>query len=178
VYATISPGQGTVVPWTTPPGKGQPGVIKGFASSIFDFLNTLNGTEGTLKWTVPHSLDLVNLPGTPDGNGGIKGTTAGQVTPGGIGGGYFNYDNPIKILDLQWQDTGEMFNGFVEYTTKVSSSKVFLDIGTTNPLWVVHNATKIVNGVGMFGVSIPSPASVMLLGLAALVTPRRRQVCS
>jgi MYXO-CTERM domain-containing protein len=173
IYATISPGIGETVKWTTPPGKGQPGVIKAFASSIFDLLNTLNGNEGTLTWTVPASLNLANLPGTPDGNGGIAGVNVAQVR--GLNPNP-NVDNPIKIFDLQWQDTGEMFNGFVEYTTKVSSSKIFLDIGTVgNEIWVGHNATFILNGSGSFGVSIPTPAGMSMLGLAGLVAMRRRR---
>jgi len=174
IYATIDPGLGSTIKWTTPPGKGQPGILKAFASSIFDLLNTLNGTEGTLSWTIPSALNVGNVGPWPDGKGGFTSANAGQVgvpiNPNPV------LDNPIKIINLSWTDTGEAFNGIVEYTTKVASSKVFLDIGTTNPIWVGHNATKIVNGVGLFGVSVPAPAVCSLFGAAVLVALRRRRV--
>ncbi len=174
IYATIDPGLGSTIKWTTPPGKGQPGILKAFASGIFDLMNTLNGTEGTLSWTIPTTWNIAQQPGTPDGNGGFKGGNVGQIgfplnpTP--------NMENPVKLADLKWVDTGDAFNGLIEYTTKVASSKVYLDIGTTNPIWVGHNATNIVNGVGMFGVSVPTPAACSVIGAGALVASRRRRV--
>ena len=170
VVAEIKPGIGSTIAWTTSPGKGQPGILKAFASTIFDTLNLLNGQNGTLSWTVPAALNVANLKGDPDGSGGIKGTNSGQVglpinpTP--------LTDNPITILNLSW--TGNAgWMGDVNFGLKTSSGKMFLDIGTTSPIWVGHNATIRVDGQG--GFSVPAPASMALLGLGGLVAARRRR---
>jgi hypothetical protein len=77
VFAEIIPGIGSTVAWTTPPGKGQPGKIMAFGSTIFDIINLEGGLSGTLQWTVPKPFDLFSLPGTNDGNRGIKEIHAG-----------------------------------------------------------------------------------------------------
>jgi hypothetical protein len=168
VYAEITPGIGSAVKWTTAPGKGQAGTIEAFASSVFDTLNLLNGSNGALSWTVPAALNVAGIPGSANG-GGIAGTNAGQVgktlNPNPV------LDNPIKLLDLSWTDTtGGTYD--VNYGIKSASGKMFLNIGIAN--WVGHNATFRVDGQGGFSV-VPAPASMALLGLGGLVAARRRR---
>lgn len=172
VVVEIKPGIGSTILWTTAPGKGQAGILKAFASSIFDTLSVLNGNQGTLAWTVPAALGVAGIPGTSNGAGGITGTNAGQVAPP------LNptpvLDNPITVLNISW--TGNAgFSGDVNYGIKSSSGKMFLDISTGgNPIWVGHNATSRVDGQGGFTV-VPAPASMALLGLGGLVAARRRR---
>lgn len=168
VYAEIVPGLGTSVPWTTLPGKGQPGTIKAFASSVFDILAIQGGNAGTLQWTIPTALNLANIPGSPNGQGGITGANAGQVgvplNPNPV------LDNPVKIMDLKWTHNGNPFTT-IEFQAKATSGKVFLDVGLAS--WVGHNAKFLVEGNG--GFSIPSPSAWAVLGLAGVMTSRRRR---
>jgi MYXO-CTERM domain-containing protein len=172
VIATVTPGFGATIKWTTPPGKGQNGILKAFASSIFDTVNLLNGEQGTLAWTVPTALNLANIQGNLNG-GGIVGTNAGQVAPP-INPNP-NVDNPITILNLTW--TGNAgFSGNVSYNVKATSGKMFLDISTTpTPTWVGHNATKLESAAAGNFTVVPAPASMALLGLGGLVAARRRR---
>jgi PEP-CTERM motif len=171
VFATITPGIGSTVKWTTSPGKGQNGTIQSFASSVFGAQNLLNGLNGTLKWTVPAALNLAGIPGALNAAGDLVGTNAGQVgktlNPNPI------IDNPIKILDISWTDTTGG-NFLVNYGATSASGKMFLDIGLANGNWVGHNATKLAFGQGGFAV-VPAPASMALLGLGGLVAARRRR---
>jgi len=172
VWATISPEMGTVVPWTTPPGKGQPGKLVAFASSIFDTINVSNSLMGTLQWTVPAAFSVGGIIGVPDGNGGIKGTNSGQVgmppNPNPI------LDNPIKLLDLTWTGVVPGNGEIIEFAVSAKSAKVFLDIGTTSPIWVGHNA-KIVNGGGSFYYGTPAPSAAVVAGIALAFAARRRR---
>ncbi len=168
VYVTITPDIGTTTAWNTKPGTGQAGKLMAFASSIMNLLNTQNGTNGALTWSVPTDVNAANLPGTDDGAGGIKLSQAGQFgppvnpTP--------NTKQKVKILDLKWT-LGVLGNYDVSYATQSTSGKVFLDVGLS--AWVGENAVKV-DGKGGFSVT-PAPASLALLGLGGLVAGRRRR---
>ncbi len=172
VWATISPEMGTVIPWTTPPGKGQPGKLLAFASSIFDTVNVSNGTMGTLKWTVPEAFNQAGIPGNPDGSGGIKGTVSSQnvglnPTP--------NYDQAVKILDLVWTGVVPGNGEVIDYQISATTAKVFLDIGVfPSQIPVGHNA-KIINGGGSFYYGTPAPSAAAVAGIALAFATRRRR---
>lgn len=169
VWVTIAPGIGSSVQWTTPPGKGQPGTIEAFASSVFDTMNLLNGSNGQLSWTVPTEFNVAGLPGTPDGNGGISGTSAGQLSGGGGINPNPNVSNPVKLLNLQWK--AEAAGAYdVNYGLKSLTGKMFLNIGISN--WVGHNATFRVDGQGGFSV-IPVPSAAAAFGFGVLILGRR-----
>ncbi len=166
VWAEITPGLGSSVKWTTPPGKGQQGTIWYFANAIFDTLNLLNGSNGTLAWTVPEALNV--LPGTANG-GSILHTWAGQ--PGGPLNPNPIKDNSIKVLDLEWTDvTGGSYE--VDYAISPKKGKMFLYIGIPNA--VGHDATFLVGTAGGFSV-VPAPAVWGFVGLGTLAACRRRR---
>jgi len=172
VYAEIAPGIGSVVPWNTPPGKGQPGVIKRFATSIFDLLNLSNGQAGTLQWTVPVMLNIANIQGTPDGNGGVAGINVGNV--GAIILPFPGLDdNPIKILDIAWTHDLTVPASEVTYSVKPASAKVFLDIGNGFPTLVGHNAKQTFVVPGTF--QIPTASSASVVAMTLLLAFRRRR---
>jgi MYXO-CTERM domain-containing protein len=168
VYAILDPGVGTASAWNTPPGKGQAGTIKAFASSIFDTLSVSNGTNGTLAWAVPANMNLANIPGSSNGAGGITGSNAGQLGPPSNTAPVV--DNKVKILDLTWT-LNVAGNYTVQYAVKSTSGKVYLDVGLAS--WVGENAVRTDKG-GSFNVT-PAPASLALLGLGGLIVGRRRR---
>ncbi len=172
VWAEITPGIGSVIKWTTPPGKGQEGKILAFASSVFDTMNLLNGTKGTLQWTVPQAWNIASLPGVHDGQGGIAGSNAGQTGGGGLNPSPV-LDNPVQILSLKWtEQTGGSYD--VNYGVKSLAGGMYLGIGLI-PMWVPHKATFRVDGQDGFSV-IPTPGAVTVVafGLAAAMRRRRR----
>ncbi len=168
VYATIDPEIGKEIQWFTPPGTGQLGTLKAFASSIFNFVNVENGETGTLSWTVPASFNIANKPGTPDGSGGILGVNAGQFGPPVNTNPVVT--NKVKLLDLEWLTTDFTMRA-VEFKTNATSGKVYLDIGLT--AWVGQNA-ELVNGSGGFFI-FPSPSGGVVLGVGMLAMVRRRR---
>lgn len=168
VYATITPDLETTTAWNTKPGVGQMATLMRFGASIMDLVNVKNGSLGTLTWTVPADLN-VGVPGAPDGNGGIKSSHAGQFMPPTVT--MPPAIQKVKILDLKWtlnEPAPMIFQ--VTYATKSTSAKVWLDAGLAS--YVGENAVKI-DGKGSFQV-IPAPASTAFLGLAMLMTRRRR----
>jgi len=170
IYAKIDPGIGTSVPWTTFPGKGQPGTIKYFYYSIFDIINVQNGQLGTLSWTVPAALNVANIPGVPDGKGGITGTYSGQtgsLSPNPV------LDNPIKILDLKFTAGPSVQPSEVIFEVAPTIGKVWLNIGIPN--YVGHSAQFLIGSKGGFTL-LPAPSAALTLGAAALVASRRRRV--
>ena len=172
VWAEITPGLGSSIKWTTPPGKGQQGTIVAFASTVFDTMNLLNGGKGQLKWTVLPDWATVGIPGEPDGNGGIKGTNAGQVAEGGLNP-QANKKNPVQLLSLTWTaQAGGMYD--VAYGLSSKSGKMYLNIGTGFQFWVAQAATFRVDGQSGFSV-IPAPAAWCVAGLSTLLACRRRR---
>jgi hypothetical protein len=169
VWATFTPPIGSNTNWNTPPGSGQPGTVEAFASSQGHLLNILNGTAGTLAWTVPSAVNLANKPGTPDGNGGISTTQAGQFGPPANPTPLL--DNPIKILDLMWTPSNYSAKT-VTYKFDGTSAKLWLDVGLQ--AWVGENAIITDSGNTSFEV-VPAPATLALLGLGGLVAGRRRR---
>lgn len=171
VYADIYPKPGTIIYIKGPlPGKGQTGEVKTFASSILDLLNLQNGLSGTLNWTVPPEFGIAGLPGTPDGNGGIAGSSAGQIGPP------IN-PNPVmtgkaKVLELTWT-TSDFTLRNVLFGTNGKSAKVFADIGLSSGGWIGASAT-IVNGQGGFSV-IPTPGILTTFGVGMILATRRRR---
>lgn len=168
VYATITPDIGTTTAWNTKPGTGQAGKLMAFASTIGNLVNTANGLNGTLDWTVPTDVNAANIKGTADGSGGIAGTQSGQFGPPVNPAP--NTKQKVKILDLKWT-LGVAGNYSVSWDFNATSSKVFLDVGLAS--WVGENAAKV-SGKGGFNVT-PAPASLALLGLGGLVAGRRRR---
>lgn len=168
VYASITPDLGTTTAWNTKPGVGQSATLMRFKSSILDFVNVKNGMLGTLTWTVPAELN-VGVPGAPDGNGGIKSSQAGQFMPPTV-----PMPLPlqkVKVLELKWtlnEPSPVIFQ--VTFATKSSSAQVYLDAGLAS--YVGENAVKV-DGEDSFEV-IPAPRSAALVGLATLMTRRRR----
>ena len=159
---------GKEIQWFTPPGTGQWGTAKAFASTIFNLVNVQNAATGSLNWTLPPEFNT-NSPGNSDGNGGIKGVNAGQV-------GFPGNPNPIvtkklKILYLSWTTTDFSTMRFVEWTTQATSGKVFLDVGLA--AWVGQNVIKV-DGSGGFWV-VPAPSGLALVGLAGVAAARRRR---
>ncbi len=171
VWATISPEMGTVIPWTTAPGKGQPGKLLAFSSSVFDTLNVSNGQMGTLKWTVPPEFNLAGIPGVPDGNGGIQGTTSKQTV--GLPPNP-NLDQSVKILDLVWTGVVPGNGELIDYQISAASANVYLDIGQVGPVYVIHKA-KFINGGGSFYYGTPAPGTLAIGGLALALVSRRRR---
>jgi hypothetical protein len=168
VYATITPDIGTQTAWNTVPGKGQAGILKAFASSIIALVNNLNGLNGNIAWTVPADMNLANIPGVPDGLGGITNSQSGQFGP--PTNPTPNLKQKVLILALSWTDTAGG-NYSVDYGVKSSSGKVWLDVGLA--AWVGENAVRT-DGKGGFNV-VPAPASLALLGLGGLIAGRRRR---
>jgi hypothetical protein len=174
VVCTIEPGLGTVVPWTTPPGKGQPGAIKSFASSIIDVVNVLNGKEGQLSWRIPATLNISGKPGMLNANGDIVQSCSGQVAPPTNPGPII--DNPIALLTVDWTASTQVSSPFdVQYSVKATSGKMFIDIGLPSGGWVGHNATKLVSGPSGGFTVIPAPGAASAIVLAGFVTLRRRR---
>ncbi len=160
---------GKAIQWFTPPGTGQWGTAKAFASTIFNLVNMQNATTGELYWSVPPELDSAVNKGTSDGNGGITASQAGQFGPP-------VNTNPVvtkkvKVLNLSWTTTDFSTMRFVKWTTKATSGKVFLDVGLA--AWVGQNVIKV-DGSGGFWV-VPAPSGLGLVGLAGVVTTRRRR---
>lgn len=149
-------------------GEGQQGTIWYFSNAIFDTLNLLNGSNGTLAWTVPEALNVAGLPGTANGRG-ILDTWAGQ--PGGPLNPNPIKDNPIKVMVLEWTDvTGGSYK--VDYAISPKKGKMFLNIGIANP--VGHDATFLVGTAGGFSV-VPAPAAASLMALGLIAACRRRR---
>lgn len=172
VNIEITPEFGSTVTWTMGAhGKGQPGTLKAFASSILDLANILNGTKGTLAWTVPSEFTGNGLPGTPNGNGGITGSNAGQA------GFPFNpepnIDNPVKVLDLLWKLNDPAFVGTVDYQVSPKSGKAFIDIGVSQ--WVA-GAAELSGSSASFEIPAGSTLAAFGFGLAVLTQRRRERV--
>ncbi len=114
-------------------------VSKAIASSILDFINIQNGATGVLSWTVPSEFNVASKPGTPDGTGGIKQSQAGQF---GIPvNSSPNTSSTVKLLELEWDPLGDYSERVVEFQTKSTSAKVFVDVGLV--AWVGDNAKRI-----------------------------------
>ncbi len=161
---------GKDIQWFTPPGTGQWGEAKAFASTIYSVVNVQNATTGTLSWTVPAEFSISQKPGDGDGNGGISSIHGGQFGPP------LNtnpvVDNKVKVLTLEWMTTDFSTYRFVEWTTKATSGKVYLDVGLS--AWVGQNVIKV-DGSGGFWV-VPAPGGLALMGLAGVAAMRRRRV--
>ncbi len=160
---------GKEIQWLTPPGTGQWGTAKAFASSVFSIVNVQNATTGWISWTVPAEFQASGKTGQSDGNGGIVGVNAGQISPP-------MNPNPVvakkvKVLDLSWTTTDFSTMRFVEWTTKATSGKVYLDVGLAG--WVGQNVIKV-DGSGGFWV-VPAPSGMALMGLAGVAATRRRR---
>ncbi len=172
VHATLGPDIGSGTKWNTPPGTGQPGVLKAFASTILDLPNLQNGQKGTLAWKMnPEFWEGVvePIPPKPDGNGGLKDFNLGQFgpplnpTP--------NTNQSVWLFDLTWTaDQGATAPFMVEYATKLVTAKVYLDVGLSN--WVGENAAKI-DGQGGF-IVIPAPSILAMAALPAMCLLQRR----
>jgi hypothetical protein len=161
VWAEFSPPIGSQAIWDTPPGSGQPSNVEAFAMSRGDLLNVLNGAPGLLQWSVPASLNIANKPGTPDGNGGISKTQAGQfgapAEPDPV------LDNPIRILDLAWS-SDDPTPRTVAFRFDCEITKIYLDYGLGG--WVGDKWFAIDSPDTGFEV-VPAPAAwaLVLLGL-------------
>jgi hypothetical protein len=79
IYATLGPEICTLTAWNSPPGSGQLGVLKAFATTIFDFKNVQNATKGSLWWTFNPEFELQSSWATSDGEGGFAGASPGQI---------------------------------------------------------------------------------------------------
>jgi hypothetical protein len=170
VYATITPSIGSMTQWNTPPGNGESGILKAFASSIINLVNTKGSDiDAVLTWTVPAEFNLANIPGTSDGNNGILGSQSGQFGPPANSSP--NTSQKVKVLDLKWTLLSAMTIEPVEYTTQALSSKVFLDVGLA--AWVGENAAKI-DTAGGFS-ALPSPAALPALLVMGLAVRWRRR---
>lgn len=170
VYAFITPELGTNVAWNSLPGKGQPATLLSFGASVIDLLNLQNGLSGGLGWTVPSDVNFANIPGTPDGLGGIKGTTA-MYMDGIIPNP--NPPNPTKILDLVWDPQGDYSPRTVEYKVSPVTGKVFLSL-EANPTTKVGENAVLIGSQSSFQV-IPAPAAAFVLAGGGLIAPRRKR---
>ncbi len=173
IVATVSPQIGSMVAWNTPPGTGQPGKLIAFASVIFDLQNAGNALNGALAWTVPSEFNIANKPGTPDGNGGIKGTTAGQFV--GNPNPNPNYNQQVTVLNLSWKETSSVGAYDVLFATKLTSAKVGLDVGL--PGYVGENCVKIDGQGGFLVVPGPGVWAAMLAVPCVVLGRRRREGC-
>jgi hypothetical protein len=169
VWAEFAPGVGELAIWNTP-GGGESAIVAAFASSQGNLLNILNGATGALTWTVPEALNIAMKPGTADGQGGIKGSSAGQFGPPANPDPIT--DNPIRILDLAWAtDNGTPRP--IAYRFDALATKIFLDVPSfqwTPDPWIPVDSPDTAFEV------IPGPGAIAGLGLAALVRRRRRPV--
>lgn len=154
VFLTAAPPIGQEI-WCYMPcgGGGFPpatAISKAIASSILDLVNIQNGATGVLSWTVPSDFNAGNMMGTPDGNGGILKSQAGQFGPPVNQNP--NTNSTVKILDLTWDPLGDYSQRVVEFQTKSTSAKVYVDVGLVS--WVGDNAKRI-DGKGGFLVRPP-----------------------
>lgn len=171
IYATASPEIGSTTAWNTPPGMGQPGMVKAFASTIFDFTSLQNGAKGTLAWTRNPEFAISLVDPKPDGAGGFTSANLGQfglpVNPSP------NVNGTVKLVDLQWIAASKVPPEplAVVYQTKAATAKIFLEVGLT--AWVGESAIKI-DGQGGFTV-IPAPTATAIALPALLLATRRRR---
>ncbi len=168
VWATISPEIGAAVAWNTGAGKGQAATLLAFAFSLFDTINSKNGSTGTLAWTVPNKVNGPNKQGTPDGNGGITGTLSGQFAPP------LNYDpildQKVKLLGLAWT-TNDFSSRSVEFATRVAWGKVYIEVPGISA-WIGEGAV-VADGSGGFLVVPVPPVLGVLMALVAAARRRR-----
>ncbi len=170
VRATITPEIGTLCHWNSGGGgTGQPGVLKAFASTIFDFVSVSGADKGTIvEALVPTEFAIAPDPITPVGTTGVK-VKAGQyafpINPNP------NVNQSVAVLSFTWLagDAGQAYE--VLYQTQAVSGKVYLDVGLA--VWVGDNTVKV-NGQGGFSVT-PSPASWAAYVPLLLIAGQRRR---
>jgi len=173
IYAKLSPEIGSMGAWNTPPGTGQVGPIEAYASSKVNLLNLENGLSGDLWWWSPSWGTLVNLPGTPDGQGGIFESHYGQagktVNPNPL------TENTVPILYLSWDAQGDYTPRTVTYETVGTSAKVYLSITLPNgqTAWAAEKAEF--SGMKTSFQVIPAPAAALVIGGCGLISQRRRR---
>ncbi len=172
VHATLGPDIGSGTKWNTPPGTGQPAVLKAFASTILNLPNLQNGQKGSLDWTLNSEFSggVVPNPPKPDGNGGLTDFNLGQFGP--PTNPTPNTDQSVWLFEITWTaDQGATAPFMVEYATELLSAKVYLDIGLPSGVWVGENAVKI-DAKGGFMV-IPSPSTLSACMLIVLAVTKR-----
>lgn len=171
VWATITPDIGTLCLWNPGGGgTGQAGILKSFASTIFDFVSVTNGDKGTITDAFVHKEFAITPDSiTPIGTTGVK-AKAGQF-------GFPTNPNPnvsqsVAVLSFTWKagDAGEAYD--VLYATKSISAKVYLDVGLA--VWVGENAFKV-DDQGGFTVT-PAPSAISLVVPLLWVVGNRRRM--
>ncbi len=170
VLATVGPAIGATTAWNSPPGTGQLGAIKAFASTVFNLKNLQNGTNGLCYVTIPSEFNASTKPISDDGNGGFVGLNTGQIAfPANTNP---NTNQTVAILNVAWKAADAPGGYEVIYATKSTSGKVFLDVGLA--AWVGENAVRI-DGQGGFAV-IPAPPTIAIIvpWLLAIGTRRRK----
>jgi len=176
LWISITPDIGTQTQWNTPPyGQGQLGTLAAFATAGFGVTNILNGQTGSLAG---HNLPIFTLAGTlppsPDGQGGLTNTDAGQIgqplNPSPI------TDQQIKILDLEWTTTDYTARE-VWFEAKPAWAKVYLKDIPGLPIpnqWVGETAVAITMPASTF-IVIPAPSMLALVFITPLGRRRSRE---
>jgi uncharacterized protein (TIGR03382 family) len=188
ISVNITPGIGSTATYTPPPPPGS-GTIAGLGSIFFDLTGTnLNGGTwssinrnpgGTAPNGVLNNWTLGD-PGVGQANGNLLNAQAGQfVLPGSTA----NNSNPVNQV---WRGTWNPSSYAARTASFLSSgalpasgnhSSILIQYGLDaggNPQYVGKFVSGTFGGSGNIPIA-PSPSSLALLGLGALVAGRRRR---
>lgn len=163
VSASFKPGVGAVVPWSTPPGTGQPAWVAGFSHAMLDVLNAGNGETGTYSGLAVN-LSALGSAGVSAG-GGVQGITAFQGPP-------LNASNPIRLWTAVWTPHDYEPRTVVLTTHPTSPAGIFLQVIGGSGLPVLDEWTAI--GVNASFQVVPAPGAPVVLGALALARRRKR----
>ncbi len=169
---------------TKPFLNGTQGILRGLSNSLFDVVNLANAEHGTFSnFGVPYPWNLQgynNVPGTPDGLGGIKDIVASQAELLQIPDPPYGIPYELQEPALIWQGiwTPEPgFAGEVVLTPQTSakgtgiSPTVYVESGQLQ-YWVGDRWTAVYKPASFAVVPSPGAGAVGFLGF---VLGRRRR---
>jgi hypothetical protein len=181
IRVEITPGVGSTASYPAPPAPGT-GVIAGFGSMFIDLLgsNLNGGTWSNMASTGPQTTWPPPTPGYPQPNGNVLNCQGGQfVLPGSTA----NSANPI---DNFWRGTWTP-SDYTMRTASIASApaasaganhtSILIQYGLDpggNPQYVGKFVPAVFIGTGAVPIA-PTPASIAVVGLGALVIGRRRR---